>query len=140
MAQDRGGLGGVHVELLRDRLLERSTAPVEDACELARAAAGDEQRRRLVPDRDDDGRGVVRGTDGAGLDECAQQAERLEIDACEPETRLLADLQVRLDLVAGGDDEQDATDRLALLARALVDHAVVEHRLVHRDRQAPRAP
>ena len=42
-----------------DALLERRAAPVEDAGELAGAPAGDEERRRLVADRDDDGRAVV---------------------------------------------------------------------------------
>ena len=103
---------GVDVELLRDRLLERATAPVEDAGELAGAAAGDEQRRRLVPDRDDDGRGVVGGRrDGCGLDEGTQQAERLEIDAREPDAGRACNVEIRLDLVARSDDEQDAARR-----------------------------
>ncbi len=49
--EDGRRLGRVNVELLHDRVLERVTAPVEDARELAGAAAGDEQRGRLVTDR-----------------------------------------------------------------------------------------
>ena len=84
--ENRGRFGRPDVERGGDRVLERASAPVEDAGELARAAACDEQRGRLVPDRDDDGRGVVgRRSAGAGCDERAEQAERLEIECLEPD-------------------------------------------------------
>ncbi len=132
MTQDRRRLRRMDVELLHDRVLERASAPLEHAGELAGAAAGDEQRGGLVPDGDDHRGRVVDCADGERLrvDEGAQQAERLEVDAREPDARVLRDLRVGLDLVARCDHEQDAPRRLTRLVRPLLEHPVVEHRLV----------
>jgi hypothetical protein len=97
----------------------------------------DEQGGGLVPDGDDHGGRVVDGAHGKrlGVDERAQQAERLEVDAGEPDAGGLRHLRIGLDLVAWGNHEQDAPGRLARLVRALLEHAVVEHGLVLGDGQ-----
>ena len=70
-----------------------------------------------MTDRDDHRRGAVAGGALAGLDEGAQQAERLEVDSCELESGPLRDVDVRRDLVARSDDQQDPSRRLARLER-----------------------
>ncbi len=67
--------------------------------------------------------------------ECAQQRERLEVDAGERDAGLLARGHVALDELAIRDDEQDALHRSAVLVAALTEDVVVEHRLVERDRK-----
>ena len=69
------------------------------------------------------------------LDECPQQRERLEIDAAEPDSGGATRVDEGLDLVARGDDEQHAADDLPAFRHALVYNAVVEDRLVDRDRE-----
>ena len=135
VAENGGCLRRKHLELLGDRLLERGTAPVEDARELAGATAGDEQRRGLVADRDDDGRRAAGGALDTGLDKRAQQSQSLEVDPGELETGPLGDLDVGRDLVARRDDEQDAADGLTRLRDPLFEDAVVEHGVADRDRQ-----
>ena len=89
-----------------------------------------------MPDRDGDertrsaaARSAVRGGDGA------QQRERLEVDPDDLEPRLAAGVDVAVDELAVGDDEEHAPERLAVLGHALGEHLVVEHRLLERDRQ-----
>ena len=83
-----------------------------------------------MPDCDNDGCRVVgRRHTGSRLDEGAQQTERLEVDRGQLDAGLNCGALVRLDLVAGSDDEQHPPCRLAVLADALLEHAVVEHRL-----------
>ena len=137
MTQDGRRLGRVNVELLHDCVLERVTAPVEDARELAGAAAGDEQGGRLVPDRHDHRGGVVDRprSERLRLDEGAQQAQCLEVEASDLDTCCVGYLDIGLDLVARGDDEQDPPRRLTIRGRTLLEDPVVEHRLVLSDRQ-----
>src|SRR5713101_8301469 len=115
MAENRRGFGWSHVEFLRDRLLQCAAAPVEDAGELAYAAAGHHQRRRLVADRNDNGRRVGRLARPRilRLDERAQQAERLEVDSRELQASALRRLGVRSNLVTRRDLEEDPPRGLA---------------------------
>ena len=102
--ENRRRFGRPDVERGGDRFLERASAPVEDTGELARPAACNEQRGRLVPDRDDNGRRVVgRRSAGAGCDERAEQAKRLEIECLEPDPGEIRNAGVRLHLVARRD-------------------------------------
>ena len=71
----------------------------------------------------------VRRRDGA------QQREGLEVDPDDLEPRLAAGVDVAVDELAVGDDEEHAPQRLAVLGHALGEHLVVEHRLLERDRQ-----
>ena len=89
-----------------------------------------------MPDRDGDERAplgaaarVVRRGD------CAQQRERFEVDPDDLEARLAAGIDVAVDKLAVGDDEQHAPQRLAVLGDALGENLVVEHRLLERDWQ-----
>ena len=77
----------------------------------------------------------VRLREPNGWDEGAEEAEGLEVDARKADARLAACLDVRLDLVAGCDDEQDTAHDFAALRVPLLDDAVVQHRLVRGDRQ-----
>ena len=116
-----------------DRVLERVSAPVEDARELAGAAAGNEQGGRLVPDRHDHRGGVVVAVARRfRLDEGAQQAQCLEVEASSL-------IPARCATAAYGStwSRGATTSRtrrvLAVLADALLEHPVVEHRLGQRD-------
>ena len=89
-----------------------------------------------MPDRDGDERApfgaaarVVRRGDGA------QQRERLEVDPDDLKTRLAAGVDVAVDELAVGDDEEHAPERLTVLGDALGEDLVIEHRLLERDRQ-----
>ena len=65
----------------------------------------------------------------------AQEREGLEVDADDLEPGLLAGVDVAVDELAVGDDEQDAAHLLALVVDRLREHLVVEHRLLERNRQ-----
>ena len=121
-----------HVESLREPGVELGAAPLEDARELADAAVGDRERRAVVADRDGDDRRLV----AVGRRrERAEQSERLEVDPRERHAGETARLDVALDELAMRDDEEDAPQALAAFGLPLAEHAVVEHRLVERDRQ-----
>ena len=72
---------------------------------------------------------IVRRSDGA------QERERLEVDPDDLQAGLAAGVDVAVDELAVGDDEEHAPERLAVLGDALGEHLVVEHRLLERDRQ-----
>ena len=89
-----------------------------------------------MADRDDDERRVGgRRVRRQRVAEGAQQRERLEVDAREPQAGLLAGRDVAVDQLAVGDDEQDAPDELAVVVRPLAEDVVVEHGLLDRDRE-----
>ncbi len=67
--------------------------------------------------------------------ERAQQGECLEVDPDDLQAGASARLQVAIDDLTVGDDEEDALPRGAVLALALVEDDVVEHGLVERDRK-----
>ena len=73
---------------------------------------------------------IVRLGDGT------QQGERLEVDAHDLQTRLLARMDVAVDELAIGDDEEHPAEGLAVLGDALGKHLVVEHSLLHRNGHA----
>ena len=72
---------------------------------------------------------VVRRGDGA------QQRERLQVDPDDLEPGLAAGVDVAVDELAIGDDEEHAPERLSVLGDALGEHLVVEDGLLERDRQ-----
>src|SRR5579871_2085482 len=122
----------VHRESLREKSVELVAAPLEHASELAHPAVRDGKRRAVVADRDgDDGRLVAIG----GRRDGAEQGERLEVDPRERQAGAAASLDVALDELTVRDDEQNAPQRLASVGLPFAENAVVEHRLVERDRQ-----
>ena len=72
---------------------------------------------------------IVRLADGT------EQRKRLEVDPDDLQTRLLARVDVAIDKLAVGDDEENAADGLPFLVDRLGEHLVVEHRVLDRDRQ-----
>ncbi len=122
------------VQLPRDRDVERPSAPVQDACELAVLSAGHGDRGAVVADGDRDERAPA-GEGIAGCGKRAKKRERLEIDADDLETRPATGLQVAVDDLAVRDDEKDPENGRAVLVRTVVEDDPVEHRLVERDRE-----
>src|SRR3954447_26743370 len=127
-------LRGREIEDSRDGDIECRASPVEHACELARHAVGDDERRPVMADRDDDDGGVLARRDRCRA-ERTEQREGLEIDADQLHAGHAAGAHVALDEVAIGYDQQHAVRLLALFVRLLADDLVVEHRLLERDRQ-----
>src|SRR5947209_2803763 len=126
------GLVLAHLERAGERGIEFPATPLEDAGELAHAAVRDSESRAFVADRDsDECRAVAIRRRG----DRAEQGERLEVDPREREPGEPASLDVAVDELAVRDDEEDAPEHLAALGLLLAEHAVVEHRLVERDRQ-----
>ena len=64
-----------------------------------------------------------------------EQSKRLEVDPDDLQTRLLARIDVAIDELAVGDDEENAADGLPFVVDRLGEHLVVEHRILDRDRQ-----
>src|SRR6185295_5460583 len=93
----------------------------------------DGERRAVTADGSDDDRSVA--ALGGLRSESAQQRERLEVDAGQPDPGLLAGGHVALDEVAVGDDEQNSVLLLALVVDALAEQLVVEHGVLERDRE-----
>ena len=107
---DRLHLARRAIELAGDRDVERPAAPVEHARKLAVEPGRDGDRRAVVADRDGDepaGRLVSRRRSL----ERAQQGERLEVDPDDLQAGASARLQVAIDDLAVGDDEEDALPR-----------------------------
>src|SRR5205823_11009833 len=91
LALERLGLRRRRVELAGNRDVESSSAPVQNARELADAPVRDGKGRAVVAERnDDDGGGgggsLVLGRRGGR----AQTCEGLEVDSCEADAGLLA--------------------------------------------------
>ena len=134
VALDRLDLARRAVELAGDRDVERPAAPVE---RRARTRSGARSRRRSSCGR---GRSRPRRAPrtfvalGRRL-ERAQQRERLEVDPDDLQARPATRLQVAIDDLAVGDDEEDALPLGPVLAHLLVEDDVVEHGLVERDRE-----
>ena len=131
---DRLHLARRAIELARDRDVERPAAPVEHARKLAVEPGRDGDRRAIVADRDRD-EPAGRLVSSCRSLERAQQGERLEVDPDDLQAGAPARLQVAIDDLAVGDDEEDALPGRAVLALALVEDDVVEHGLVERDRK-----
>ena len=120
----------------RDRDVQSGAAPLEDARELADPTVRDSERRAVVTDRDhDECGGRIRADPFLRRLQRPQERECLEVDSDEGDARLLAGVDVTVDQLAVGDDEQDALGRLSVLVDTLAEHLVVEHGLVDRDRQ-----
>src|SRR5207237_10395251 len=113
-------LGGSGVECPGESDVDRRTTPLQDARELAHTSVGDGEGRALVADRNRDER-RVRIVAGARLRRLkrAQQRECLEVDPEETDAGLLARVGVAVDLLAIGDDEEDATRDLHYFVRRL---------------------
>ena len=129
---------GAQVERAGDRDVERRAAPVEHARELADAAVGDGEGRAVVADRDDDqcrvGGQVILPRAASPRARSSANASRSIPTSCRP--ALLAGVDVAVDELAVGDDEQDAADRADPSSSTRSSRTlVVEHRLVERDRQ-----
>ena len=89
-----------------------------------------------MADRDRDDGSPLRPRQGiVGLGDRTKQCERLEVDADDLQTRLLAGKDVAIDELAVGDDEENAADGLPFGVDRLGEHLVVEHCVLDRDRQ-----
>src|SRR2546425_9518724 len=110
-------------------------APLEHARELAHAAVGDGEGRAFVADGNRDERRARLPAALGRRGERAQERERLEVDPDQLDARLLARGGVPVDKLAVGDDEQDLEYLLAFPVDALLQHLVVEHGLLDRDRK-----
>ena len=87
-----------------------------------------------MADRDADDRGVL--AEGLRrIAERAEQGEGLEVDPDQLQPRLAAGGDVPLDELLVRDDEEHTADAVSVLPEAVIEDAVVEHRLVERDRK-----
>ena len=89
-----------------------------------------------MADRDDDDR-CARGPSlgRLRLGDRSQERERFEIDPDELDAGLLAGLDIAIEQVAIGDDEQDAPRDASLLVLPFIEDLPVDHSLLDRDRQ-----
>ena len=75
------------------------------------------------------------GSGSCGSETRTEQRKRLEVDPDDLQARLLARVDVAVDELAVGDDEEHAADGLSFIVDRLGEHLVVEHRVLDRNRQ-----
>ncbi len=89
-----------------------------------------------MADRDrNDGAALGAGKRVVWLGDGTEECKCLEVDADDLQTRLLARIDVAIDELAVGDDEENTADGLPFGVDRLGEHLVVEHRVLDRDRQ-----
>jgi hypothetical protein len=122
-------------QIAPDRGFDLRAAPLEDAREITNRSVGNREGRAVMTERDCNDRGVHEVSRAAPRRDRAEERKRLDVDAHQFDAARSTRCYEVVDRLAVSRCEHDAARDATRLVRSLADDVIVEHGLIHWNRE-----